>query len=147
MIFLRWIVWLEIFLSFFSKTQLLNWNLNVPGQRRALQTYSPNVPAISSLSFLSLSRAGILPTNKYTLASLSHTGTFKPLYRFKNAASKSFKTLLLQKEGKAAICLSLASHSKWQENTFFWPSFSHLLPPKASVRIKCQCVIHMGKIR
>lgn len=61
----------------------------------------------------------MLPINKYTLASLFHTATFKPLYRYKNTASESFKTLLLQKEGKAAICLFLASHSEQQENTFF----------------------------
>lgn len=100
-----------------------------------------------AFSFITLSRAGMLPINKYTLASLSHTASFKPLYRFKNTGSKSFKTLLLQKEGKAAICLFLASHSKQQENTLFWPSSSHLLAPKALVRIKCQCVIPMGKIR
>jgi len=90
----------------------------------AVQTSQP----FHALSFLTLSRAGILPINKYALAGLSHTGTFKPLYRFKNTASKRFKTLLLQKEGKAAICLFLASHSKRQENTFFltqlFPSFT-----------------------
>lgn len=132
--FLKRIAWLERFLYFCTNIQLLNWNLNVLGLCRSLQVQSPDDLVQSqpflALSFLTLFRAGMLPINEYILASL--------LYRFKNTASKSFKTLLLFLKGKL---LSWFSPRKILSLTWlFFNPHNHKLKLNVSV-------IHMGKIR